>query len=119
VQFLRSLTNIALGATGGILGNLLAGWIQQDTWGNTFTPPRVVGTLAGFVLVIMLLAWIDASATRRQRSTRTPTGIRENVQIGNPVIRVLRGTNVYRNLQIGPGRIEVIDDSPETQHDPP
>lgn len=39
----------------------------------------------------------------------TPSGIRENVQIGSPIIRVLRGISVFRNLQIGRGRIEVVE----------
>ncbi len=39
----------------------------------------------------------------------TPSGIRENVQIGSPIIRVLRGVRVFRNLQIGRGRIEVVE----------
>ena len=40
----------------------------------------------------------------------TPPGIRENVQIGSPLIRVLRGVRVFRNLQIGRGRIEVTEE---------
>jgi len=39
----------------------------------------------------------------------TPSGIRENVQIGSPIIRVLRGVRVFRNLQIERGRIEVVE----------
>lgn len=39
----------------------------------------------------------------------TPSGIRENVQIGSPIIRVLRGVRVFRNVQIGRGRIEVTE----------
>lgn len=40
----------------------------------------------------------------------TPEGIRENIQVGNPIIRVLRNVRVFRNLQIGRGRIEVTDE---------
>ncbi|MGB9776442.1 MAG: hypothetical protein ACPLYD_04055 [Anaerolineae bacterium] len=39
----------------------------------------------------------------------TPSGIRENVQIGSPLIRVLQDVRVFRNLQIGRGRIEVVE----------
>ncbi|MGB9724390.1 MAG: hypothetical protein ACP5OO_10095 [Chloroflexia bacterium] len=39
----------------------------------------------------------------------TPSGIRAIVQIGSPIIRVLRGIRVFRILQIGRGRIEVVE----------
>lgn len=37
------------------------------------------------------------------------TEIRDAVQIGNPIIRLLRGVHLSRVLQLGHGRIEVAD----------
>jgi hypothetical protein len=98
-------------AVGSVLGNLLAAWLQQDVWNNMFTWPRLAGTLLGLVLVTLLLAWLDQSG---QNATvqRPASGVHSNVQIGNPLIRVLTGTNVYGNWQIGGGRIEVVERSP-------
>lgn len=117
MNFTRSLVNLTLGAIGGILGNLLAAWIQQEAWGNLFTLERVLATIAGFMLVILFLAWLD-TRSRHDSAGQAPNGIHDNVQVGNPLIRVFKGTNVYRNIQIGGGRIEVIDDShnPESDH---
>jgi len=44
----------------GVAGNLVAGWIQQDQWANVFTPPRVVGTLAGVVLMTIVLVLLES-----------------------------------------------------------
>ncbi len=51
----------------------------------------------------------EGPSSRPKRYPPTPSGIRENIQIGAPVIRVLRGVRVFRNLQIGRGRIEVTE----------
>ena len=103
---LRSIFNIGLGAVGGVLGNLVAAWIQQDAWGNTFTPARIAGTVAGFVLVIMALAFLDAAAHRRAEGS-TVAGAADDIhnvlQIGPAVVRVFRGSNI---IQIGGGVIE-------------
>lgn len=109
MQYVKSLLNIGLGAVGGILGNLVASWIVQDLWSNFFTPARIVGAIFGFVLVILLLAWWDATTTSQGTTKQRPTGVANNVQIGNPIIRVLKGTNIYGNWQIGSGTIEVIE----------
>lgn len=109
MRFLKSLLNIGLGAIGGILGNLLASWIVQDAWNNFFTPVRSVGAVVGFVLVIVLLAWWDVSANGQDVVKRSATGVTHNIQVGSPIIRVLKGTNVYGNWQIGSGTIEVIE----------
>ena len=61
---LRSIFNIGLGAVGGVLGNLVAAWIQQDAWGNTFTPARIAGTVAGFALVGRSIRHSPLSADR-------------------------------------------------------
>jgi len=42
-----------------------------------------------------------------KRHVPVPTEIRDTVQIGNPIIRLLRGVRASRILQIGRGRIEV------------
>jgi len=110
MRYIRSVINISLGGAVGILGNLIAAWIQQDAWANFFTPTRLFATVIGFMLVIVLLAWLDASVTQGQSGLGSiPSGISGNVQIGNPVIRVLTGNNVYGNWQIGSGKIEVVD----------
>jgi hypothetical protein len=103
---LRSIFNIGLGAVGGVLGNLVAAWIQQDAWGNTFTPARIAGTVAGFVLVILALAFLDAAAHRREGGSPiayTSDDIHNVLQIGPAVVRVFRGSNI---IQIGGGTIE-------------
>jgi hypothetical protein len=109
----RSLLNVGLGAIGGVLGNLIAGWIQQDVWGNVFTSSRLLATVAGFAFVILVLTWIDATASAGQQKP----GIHHNIQIGRALIRVLRGANVYGNIQIGPARIEVTGDYPRPHQD--
>jgi len=107
MHFLRSFVNLSLGAIGGVLGNLLAAWVLQEAWNNLLTPARVLATGVGFVLVILLLAWLDARSPRPPAAA--PTGIRGNVQIGRSLIRVLQGANVVNNLQIGNNTIEVVN----------
>ena len=116
MNFARAFLNLILVTFGGILGNLLAAWLQQDAWDNTFTWPRVVGTLVGLTVVLLLLAWLDrkgqaAGAQASPSSPSLPPGVHHNVQIGNPVMRLLTGTNAYGNIQIGWGRIEVVERS--------
>ena len=114
------LINLGLSAVGGILGNLIAAYIQQDRWGNFFTSGRIVGSVIGLIVVVLILAWIDV-ASRRPTPTppRNRSGqIERNMQIGNPIISVLKGTNVIGNIQIGGGRIEVNDGTPSNRHQP-
>lgn len=44
-----------------ILGNLIAGWIQQDIWTNFFSPARIVGSVVSIICItlIMLLLGSD------------------------------------------------------------
>lgn len=114
MRFARSLFNLTLVAVGGILGNLLAAWVQQDAWGNAFTPLRLALTLAGCVLVLLLLAWLDTRGSTGAQAlpgAQPPPGASRNRQIGkDQFIRVLRGANAYGNWQIGVNQhIEVID----------
>lgn len=48
---------------------------------------------------------------------RPPTEVRDTVQIGNPIIRLLRGVSISRILQIGGGRIEVSDEGHSDEED--
>ncbi len=122
MRFARSLFNLTLVAVGGILGNLLAAWVQQDAWGNVFTPLRLALTLAGCVLVVVLLAWLDArgnAGASAAAGVSPPSGVGHNRQVGiQNVIRVLAGTNAVGNWQVGSGnRIEAIDAAlPDRDH---
>jgi len=111
MNFLRSLFNLILIAIGGVLGNLLAGWVQQDVWGSFFTPSRLILTLVGLAATLLLLAGLDARGG--DAGSPPPVGLNRNRQIGaRNLIRVLAGTNAFGNWQIGAGnRIEVIDAS--------
>lgn len=116
MRFARSLFNLTLVALGGILGNLLAAWIQQEAWGDAFTPLRLALTLGGGVLVLLLLAWLDTRGSGGAGGgpgDQPPPGANRNRQIGkDQFIRVLRGANAYGNWQIGVNQhIEVIDAS--------
>ena len=116
MKFGHSLFNLTLGAFGGLLGNLLASWILQDAWDNLFTPWRLAATVVGFGLVILLMAWLDARSqgaaphsTASSRASSTRKGeLRDNIQIGRSLLRVVQGTNAVRNIQIGDNTMEVL-----------
>lgn len=112
MRIINSIFNVSLVAIGGILGNLISGWIQQDLLENSFPHSQVIGTIAGLVLVILLLSFMDASQPQGD-TTSTDTGIRRNVQFGNSIIRVIKGTNVIGNIQIGKSIIEVRHGDPD------
>jgi hypothetical protein len=58
----------------GVLGNLVAAWIQQDLLKNSFTPARI-GIILGLTLLgIIIGAWW----TRRQAATQTTQSPTEN-----------------------------------------
>jgi hypothetical protein len=61
----------------------------------------------------------DSAAERPKLYAPTPSGVRENVQIGSPIVRVLRGVRIFRNLQIGRGRIEVTNQVDSGKKTPP
>ena len=48
-------------------------------------------------------------AGNRRPHSPTPSGVRDIVQIGRPLIRVIRGVSVFRVFQLGRGRIEVTE----------
>ena len=101
---MKSFINIGLGIVGGILGNLIAAWIQNDIWNNAFTPTRLIASGFGLIAIWITLAFIDAQT----QTTNTEKGILRNWQIGGSLIRVMKGTNVIGNVQIGKGNtIEV------------
>ena len=106
MNIVKVLLNLTLGLLGGIIGNILAAWILQDIWKNVFTLPRIAASIISFVGVYLILALIDFNSNRSLSSPSTVSG---NIQIGNPLIRVIVGTNVIRNIQIGSGRIEVAN----------
>ena len=55
---LKRLVILLLEFGAGLAGNLVAGWIQQDVWSNLFTTTRLLGTLAGAGLMLLILAWL-------------------------------------------------------------
>ena len=56
----KRLAMLLLEFGAGLAGNLVAGWIQQDEWSNLFTPLRLLGTLAGAGLMLVILAWLES-----------------------------------------------------------
>jgi HEAT repeat protein len=57
---LKRLVMLLLEFGAGIAGNLAAGWIQQDKWSNLFTPSRILATLGGAALMLLILAWLES-----------------------------------------------------------
>jgi hypothetical protein len=108
MQFIRSAFNIFLMAIGGLLGNLISGWIQQDLWNGKFGHIQLVATIGGMLLVLFVLSLMDMLSSDNRGDANNP-GIYGNIQLGSALIRVLRGTNVAYNLQIGRAKIEVLD----------
>lgn len=43
----------------GLAGNLVAGWIQQDVFLDVFTPIRILGTIVGSVLMLLLIFLLE------------------------------------------------------------
>jgi hypothetical protein len=111
VNFAHILLNLILLTIGGVLGNILAAWLLQDVWHNVFTLPRLLGTVAGLVAVTGLLAWLDYRGRHAPPPQAAGGGqnMQRVVQVGNPIIRILEGTNLYGILQFGSGRIEVVE----------
>jgi len=62
------------------------------------------------LLVLFLLSLLDVLSSESGKDSKN-IGIKGNIQLGNSIIRVLKGTNVTYNLQIGKARIEVLDTS--------
>jgi len=57
---LKQLVILLLGFGAGVLGNLVAGWIQQERWSNVFTLDRVLSAVAGVGLMLVILAWLES-----------------------------------------------------------
>jgi len=55
----RLILRGGLGLLAGVLGNLIAAWIQQVVLGNVFTPPRVTVVLLMAVVVLIAEVWIQ------------------------------------------------------------
>jgi hypothetical protein len=68
----RPLISTTLNFLAGLAGNLIAGWIQQDVWGNLFTPIRIGGSMVGVVLMIVLRAILES--TSKQTDFIQPIG---------------------------------------------
>lgn len=94
------------------------GYLMPD-WTESIWLPLVVTVVGGAILLVVeyRTKWFarwragqkDSDELSGSTDSKTPEGIRGNIQIGNSIIDVLRGTKVFRNLQIFGGRIEVRD----------
>ena len=70
----------------GVLGNLLAAWIQQDLLRNSFTPLRIsfiiLFTILGGIIIMNLDANKNLSHQKRVRQTiRTKISIQELINM--------------------------------------
>ena len=92
IRFIQSIINISLILLGGILGSIIASWITGDLWQNFFSIHRIIFTFIGIITVVLILAHLD-SIGRKKEGVEECTQIRKNIQIGKPLIRVLKGSN--------------------------
>ncbi len=56
---LKRITIILLGFIAGVLGNLIAAYVQQDVWSNVFTLDRLLVTAGSVVLMLLLVASLE------------------------------------------------------------
>lgn len=71
----KRLMNLLLSFLVGLAGNLVAGWIQQDVWSNVFTPTRILVTVAGVLLALVIIALLEKKSPSllRRRSLTSAT----------------------------------------------
>ncbi len=56
---LKRITIILLGFAAGVMGNLIAGYVQQDLWSNVFTQERLFVTAGSILLMLLLVASLE------------------------------------------------------------
>jgi len=77
VRITRDIFLVLLTVVGGILGNLIAAYIQDDLWNNLFSPARIAGTIAGIVVIIVITAVIQQ---QQLSATYTPERVNSEFQ---------------------------------------
>lgn len=74
---MRRATILFLEFVAALAGNLMAGWIQQDIFNNVFSIYRLVGTIVGAILMLLLITLLDraTSGSNEARPTSVPKQI--------------------------------------------
>lgn len=60
---LKRITIIILGFAAGVMGNLIAGYVQQDIWSNVFTQERLVVSVGSILLMLLFVATLETERT--------------------------------------------------------
>lgn len=55
----KRLAIILLGFFAAVLGNLIAGYVQQDMWSNVFTTERLVITAISLTVMLLFVAMLE------------------------------------------------------------
>jgi|GEM_PF-3080687 anti-sigma regulatory factor (Ser/Thr protein kinase) len=97
MRFVKTFTLLAAGVVGGVLGNLLAGFIQDDLWNNIFTLQRLAWTLGGIIVTTVFAAWIDARREDSRPFPATPKNV-----IANPVAQVVINAAPFNPSPVSP-----------------
>ena len=86
--------NLLLSFLVGLAGNLVAGWIQQDVWSNVFTPTRILVTIVGVLLALVIIALLEKKSPSllRQRNLISATRTQEDEPLEKDAEGKRRGT---------------------------
>ncbi len=94
---MRRTTILFLEFLAGLGGNLIAGWIQQDIFGNIFSSNRVIGTIIGVALMLLLIAWLEKPRKNAvQKRSTSPSAVSQL----NSDIDILREENANYDVFI-------------------
>jgi len=96
VSKLKRFSIIVLGFIASLAGNLIAGWIQQDVWGNLFTPIRIIGALAGAGLLLLIVVLFEDNHPVSTRSSLISRALRPKPKLSITV----RDINCYVRREI-------------------
>ncbi|WP_420643064.1 toll/interleukin-1 receptor domain-containing protein [Candidatus Leptofilum sp.] len=84
---MKRTTILALEFLAGLAGNLVAGWIQQDIFSNVFSSSRVIGTIAGVVIMLLLITWLEKPWKRTDPKRSTLPTVSQLNSVSNNLLR--------------------------------
>jgi len=97
MQFMKAAIFVFVGAAGGVFGNLLAGFIQNDLWGNTFTTTRLIYTGIGLVISIAVMGWIEGNRQDSNPETTNAGSTSHPIVNANPHVIINNSPQLLSN----------------------